>query len=426
MNIQELNIGNWILWDNSWNNEPCKVVGINPPYIDLVDKNNNPIYSIDVFDIVPISITEERLDKIGFKKVKPVYSNKTYEIEYVDCKIIVYIFNEYSQVQILDNHNNGLILSRINYIHQLYSFRNAFVLSQLLKKVESYPQDIQSALKVFILSYNQSHSTLMTRVVAKKGNKDFVLTGAQSGVMYISSLPVEKNIIEGLKRKIKTFRDAIDLVHKSQSRVQFVNGSSINTILADNSIDYVFTDPPFGDYIPYSEINQINEIWYGEKTNSTDEVIINHNQKKGTNEYSSLMTSVFSEVYRCLKTKGLCTVVFHSAKAEIWRSIITAYQIAGLSILKTGILDKVQASFKQVNSSITVKGDPLLLLTKSAEIRQTNNIDDKIVAAKIIERHSHEANCKEKSEIMFSEFIGECIEQGITITLNANYFFKND
>lgn len=31
MNIQELNIGNWILWDNSWNNEPCKVVRIDPP-----------------------------------------------------------------------------------------------------------------------------------------------------------------------------------------------------------------------------------------------------------------------------------------------------------------------------------------------------------------------------------------------------------
>lgn len=119
MNIQELNIGNWILWDNSWNNEPCKVVGINPPYIDLVDRNNNPIYSIHIFDIIPISITEERLDKIGFKKVKPFYSNKTYVIEYVDCKIIVHIFNEYSQVKILDNHNNGLILSRINYIHQL-------------------------------------------------------------------------------------------------------------------------------------------------------------------------------------------------------------------------------------------------------------------------------------------------------------------
>ena len=314
----------------------------------------------------------------------------------------------------------------INYIHQLYSFRNAFVLSQLLKKVASYPHEIQNALKIFILSYNQSHSTLMTRVVAKKGNKDFVLTGAQSGVMYISSLPVEKNIIEGLKRKIKTFRDAIDLVHNSKSCVKFVNGSSIDTILEDNSIDYVFTDPPFGDYIPYSEINQINEIWYGEKTNSKDEVIINHNQKKGTDEYSSLMTSVFSEVHRCLKPTGLCTVVFHSAKAEIWRSIITAYQKAGLSILKTGILDKVQASFKQVNSAITVKGDPLLLLTKSAEVRKAKNIDDKIIAENIIERHSNEANSKEKSEIMFSEYIGECIEQGITITLNASYFFKND
>lgn len=32
----------------------------------------------------------------------------------------------------------------------------------------------------------------MTRVVAKRNAKDFVLTGAQSGVLYISKLPVEK------------------------------------------------------------------------------------------------------------------------------------------------------------------------------------------------------------------------------------------
>ena len=314
----------------------------------------------------------------------------------------------------------------ISHIHQLYSFRNAFIISQLLKKVDSYPPHIHSALKIFILSYNQSHSTLMTRVVAKKSNKDFVLTGAQPGVMYISSLPVEKNIIKGLKRKIKTFRDAINMVYKSNSCVKFVNGSSINTILKDNSIDYVFTDPPFGNYIPYSEINQINEIWYGEKTNSKDEVIINNNQKKGTSEYSSLMTSVFTEVHRCLKPSGLCTLVFHSAKAEIWRSIVTSYQKAGLSILKTGILDKVQASFKQVNSAITVKGDPLLLLTKSSMTKKNSDADDHIIAEKIIMRHSQEADSKEKSEIMFSEYIGECIEQGATITLNANYFFKNE
>ena len=29
---------------------------------------------------------------------------------------------------------------------------------------------------------------------------------------------------------------------------------------SNNSIDFVFTDPPFGDFIPYAEVNQINEL----------------------------------------------------------------------------------------------------------------------------------------------------------------------
>ena len=60
-----------------------------------------------------------------------------------------------------------------------------------------YSAPIQDALKLLLLSYNATHCTLMTRVVAKKNAKDFVLTGAQSGVLYISKLPVEKNIILG-------------------------------------------------------------------------------------------------------------------------------------------------------------------------------------------------------------------------------------
>ncbi len=67
-------------------------------------------------------------------------------------------------------------------------------------------EDLQSALRLWVLSYNASHSTLMTRVVLKKNSKDFVLTGAQSGVLYVSGLPVEKNIFAGLRRKISVFR----------------------------------------------------------------------------------------------------------------------------------------------------------------------------------------------------------------------------
>ena len=45
----------------------------------------------------------------------------------------------------------------------------------------------------------------MTRVVAKKNNPDFVITGAQPGVLYISGLPVEKNIFVWITKETKDF-----------------------------------------------------------------------------------------------------------------------------------------------------------------------------------------------------------------------------
>lgn len=314
----------------------------------------------------------------------------------------------------------------IDYIHQMYTLRNVFIFSKLWEKTNEYPESIKKALRIFLLSYNQSHSTLMTRVVAKKENKDFVITGAQPGVLYISSLPVEKNIFEGLRRKVKTFVDALKLLEGSDSKVMFYNRSSINTTIQSQSIDYVFTDPPFGDYIPYSEINQLNEAWLGVKTNPDDEVIISDSQNKSIDSYQNLMSAVFSEVSRCLKPNGLCTVVFHSAKSAIWRAIINSYQDNNLVVEKTGVLDKVQASFKQVNSNITVKGDPLILLSKNSRNRIVKKVkrSDREIAEAIKTKYKDEIKSKKKSEKMFSEYIAICIEEGVVISLDANYFFN--
>lgn len=311
----------------------------------------------------------------------------------------------------------------IEYLHQMYTLRNAYIFSKLWSKVNEYPKGIQKALQVFLLSYNQSHSTLMTRVVAKKDSKDFVITGAQPGVLYISSLPVEKNIIEGLKRKINTFAQALELTEGSNSVVTFKVADSVVTYPAKGSIDYVFTDPPFGGYIPYSEINQINEGWMNHTTDDTDEVIINDHQDKGLEDYKNLMEEVFANIHTALKSDGLCTVVFHSAKAEIWRSIIDSYQTSHLGVVLTGVLDKQQASFKQVNSTITVKGDPMILLKNDTSSEQSIESDKKI-AKIIIKRHIGEKENKEKSERMFSEYISSCISHGVSITLDAKYFFN--
>ncbi len=308
----------------------------------------------------------------------------------------------------------------ITHLHHFYTKRNAYILSCLWNEINNFPTSIQNALRIFVLSYNSSHSTLMTRVVAKKSSTDFILTGAQSGILYISNLPVEKNIFLGLQRKVKTFVDALNLIYHSKSEAYFFNESSLNISLPDNSIDYVFTDPPFGDFIPYSEINQLNELWLGKTTDSKQEVVINPAQDKDIVTYENLMKGVFSELSRLTKAQSWCTVVFHSAKAEIWQSLSRVFSMNRFRPYKAAILDKLQTTFKQTNSYVSVKGDPLILLSKTAEQLEFKFSSSDEVLESVVEAIPF--NDDEKSIVTkrYSEYIRICIENGIPIELNAN------
>lgn len=308
----------------------------------------------------------------------------------------------------------------IDKLHHFYTRRNFIVMATLIDLASSFPESVRDALRLLVLSYNSSHSTLMTRVVLKKGQNDFVLTGSQSGVLYISGLPVEKNILEGVRRKAKAFIDSFRLLYGSRSKVTVYNASSENMPLQAHSVDYVFTDPPFGDYIPYAELNQINELWLGRTTDRSREIIVSRSQSKGVAEYGVMMATVFKEVSRVLKPEAMATVVFHSAHAEVWRALAQAYAAAGFGVEASSILDKLQASFKQVVSTVSVKGDALLLLSKRPAGR-TKVRSGAEIAAEIIRGASK--GTRHDLQRLYSEFVGKCLELGSDVSIDAKTFY---
>jgi tRNA1(Val) A37 N6-methylase TrmN6 len=255
----------------------------------------------------------------------------------------------------------------------------------------------------------------MTRVVVKKNSKDFVLTGAQSGVLYISSLPVEKNIIEGIKRKRSKFEEAFDYLADCSGRIEVFNKSSRHLEQAKQSVDYIFTDPPFGDFIPYAEVNQINELWLGEPTNRDEEIIISQSQNKEVERYQEMMTDVFIEMNRVLKSDGYATVVFHSSKAAVWNALCMAYTESGFNVADTASLDKNQASFKQVVSQGSVQGDPLFLLSKGT--KEISECDSRIVLDEAI-AGEHIAFRFDARRI-YSDYISRCLKLGIKVDYDA-------
>lgn len=309
----------------------------------------------------------------------------------------------------------------IDKLHHFYTKRNFIAMAMLMDIASTFPPDVRDALRLLILSYNASHSTLMTRVVLKKSQSDFVLTGSQSGVLYISGLPVEKNIMEGVRRKSKAFIDSFKLLYGSRSQVIVHNTSSEAMPLLNHSVDYVFTDPPFGDYIPYAELNQINELWLGRTTDRSREVIVSPSQSKGVDEYGEMMGAVFAEMARVIKPHAVATVVFHSAHSKVWRALVQAYTTAGFTVEATSVLDKIQASFKQVVSTVSVKGDPLLLLSKRQAERPMPQSSAKIATDVI---HSARDGAKLDPQRLYSQFVGKCLELGRDVDIDAKTFYE--
>jgi hypothetical protein len=165
-------------------------------------------------------------------------------------------------------------------------------------------------------------------------------------------------------------------------------------------------------------------------TDNQNEVIVNAAQKKGTNEYTRLMRQVFSETNRVLKANGKMSLVFHSAKAEIWQALVSAYKESGFEVSLSSILDKVQGSFKQVTSTVSVQGDPLLLLNKSKKKVNRTSVngysDEKTIIQEILSiAYQRDNNIEERTpERLFSRYITACLESGIPVSKNAKQFYK--
>lgn len=313
----------------------------------------------------------------------------------------------------------------ITHVHHFYTRRNLIALAGLWELVEDEPKTIRDALRFWISSYNSSHSTLMTRVVAKQDQANLVLTSAQPGVLYISGLPVEKNVFHGLRRKMKTIRDAFATLRGLDGQVDVRQGSSTRTNLADESVDYVFTDPPFGGNIPYSEVNFISEAWLGRRTRTRDEAIVSFTQTKGIEAYETLLTKAFQEMRRIMKPDGKATVVFHSTQADVWQALINAYSIAGFSVELSNILDKKQGSFKQVTTVNSAKGDPMLLLTPQGSEKST----DRNTVEQVIDRLLSKADTLDDPgerlpQRIYSRFVAHYLRRHSSPPMNADEFYE--
>ena len=255
--------------------------------------------------------------------------------------------------------------TKVRSVEDLFLSRSMHVLARYFEKVnELKDQGVKRTLRV-IAQHQFVNASIMNRYrpASSFGNSPM------TGVFYVSSLIAEANVLSLIRGSVKRIKrmekSPWGTLHGNGDNVAISTGSAAQLLqVADNTIDYIFTDPPFGENIYYSDLNYIVEAWYGVLSNSKPEAIIDRVKGKGVNEYQGLMTNCFSEYYRVLKPGRWMTVVFSNSKTAVWNAIQEALQQAGFIVAEVSTLDKVHLSFQQVMSPNAVKQDLVISLYK--------------------------------------------------------------
>ena len=241
-------------------------------------------------------------------------------------------------------------------IHHMYLPRAAHTLSFLWGKANSISD---TRLRNIIKYWLDSQFTNMSILNRYRPEVSFPYNPL-SGVFYVPSLISEADPFTAYENKAKRLIAAFSKKHAQYSWSILSCGTASKMLLPDQSFDYIFTDPPFGENIYYADLNILPESWHGVVTNVQAEAIVDRVRQKGVPEYQHLMQSCFAEYYRVLKPGRWMTVVFSNSRAAVWNAIQVALQQVGFVVAEVTALDKIQGSFQQVTSTNAVKQDLII------------------------------------------------------------------
>ena len=446
---------NYVLWSNSyaccgcgaelvfWNTAIDKTAG---KVLDTFECPNcgRKIKKNDLEKINEIRYDDISKSNLNETKRTPVLINYSYNgkrYEKIPDEFDLNILDKISSMKVstwipVDKTYNGDELSRcfrdgIEYFYQYYTKRTLCVLSKIKSLIKDEP------ILNYLITKLAFQTTIMYRYTYMNGCWG-AGGGPMSGTLYVPSLFKELNIfgqLDGLvnaRNKIPINKDPNNVLISTQSILDL-------RLLKDNSIDYIFTDPPFGKNFMYSEMNRISEMWLKAYTNNSDECIISNSQKKDFYMYQTLMQGAFQQYFRVLKSGKWMSVEFSNTSAMVWTCIQNAIKNAGFIIVNVSALDKKKESFKAVTTTTAVKQDLVITCYKPTDelINKFEQSTDKSVNAMdfieellyhlpvhLEKNNSTTAVIERSPKILYDRLISYYVQHGYAIPMDAQEFQK--
>jgi adenine-specific DNA methylase len=306
--------------------------------------------------------------------------------------------------------------------------RSLWVLARLWQAANEFPEPAMRPRLCFVL-------TSLYQRITRLSEYRFWGGSSNTANYYVPLIANEQNVPLTVRRKAKEiakfYRDYAS-VRAPRVRISTQSATNLHRI-PDASVDYIFTDPPFGGNINYSEMNLLWESWLGASSDRQDEAIVNRSQRKSVVDYERLMQGAMRETSRVLRPGRWMTLVFHNSSARVWRAIQGAVLANGFQIAAINVFDKVHGTEKMFSAENAVGFDVVLHCRKP--VRRLLGLTDgsgarPLEVAEIVrsllaslDTSLDEATSTARDErLLYSRVLAKCMERHRTVELDFAEF----
>jgi len=304
-------------------------------------------------------------------------------------------------------------------VADLFTKRNLWALAAILgaaKQIESSLSDVfRFAVSSFLLNLSKLYKH-------REGGG-----GQPTGNYYIPQVNRENEAWTAFERKFYDLREAYNILSSSLNNPSIMISTDTCTRmkkLPDDSVDHIFTDPPYADKIQYGELNFIWESWlHFDTTWHAEEIIVNLVRGRSEEDWASMMRQAMSECFRVLKPGRWLSLCYHDTSEGTWSLVQDLMMDVGFQVDSSDItlfIDTGQKTYNQTQADKVNKRDLIINFRKpkSGESRLTvsfDGVEDEhtfLEKARAVIREFLEKNPGSTKDRIYDELVSRMVRKG--------------
>ena len=274
--------------------------------------------------------------------------------------------------------NSRISVSEGMRVSDLFTKRTLACHARLLALINKYSTGKERDLLLLAFSANLANCSRLVPPIKSRGD---LSQGAWMTGFYVADNYIENNVfhyyVNRLNKAIRGKEEYLRLAEHGENLFtsEYLGADTWYSVtkndarkldLKDGSVDYVFTDPPYGDSVPYFEQSVLWNSWLRFVPDYDSEIVISdsHCRNKTLCQFEVDIHKAISEIYRVLKPNKYFSITFHSLSGLEWKALTNACVENNFEVVKYEWLEQKTCPPRQLNRLKTIKGDVLVTFVK--------------------------------------------------------------